>query len=88
MSAANRRALAGSRPATRMPVSGRTAAMASRCARAWTPVPMMASSVASARASSSVATADTAAVRISVTAEALSMASGSPVCALDSSTTP
>lgn len=49
---------------------------------------MMASSVASGRASSSVATADTAAVRISVTAEAFSSASGKPVPALDSSTTP
>ena len=88
MSSANRRALSGSRPVTRTRSSGRTAAIASRCDRACTPVPMMASSAASARASSSVATADTAAVRISVTADALSSASGSPVCALDSSTTP
>jgi hypothetical protein len=49
---------------------------------------MTASSVASGRASSPVATADTAAARISVMAEAFRMARGSPVCVLDSSTTP
>ena len=58
------------------------------CALACTPVPMTASSSASARASRSVATTETAAVRISVTAEAFSSATGSPVPPLDSSTTP
>ena len=58
------------------------------CALACTPVPMTASSAASGLASSSVATTETAAVRISVTAEAFSSATGSPVSPLDSSTTP
>ena len=58
-------------------------------ARAFlTPVPTMASSAAPGRASSPVATAETAAVRISVTADALTMASGSPVSAANSSTPP
>jgi hypothetical protein len=49
---------------------------------------MMASVVASGRASASVATADTAAVRISVTAEGLAIASGCPVRPSNSSTAP
>ncbi len=48
----------------------------------------MASSAGPGRASSPVATADTAAVRISVTADALTIASGSPVSAANSSTPP
>jgi hypothetical protein len=49
---------------------------------------MMASVVASGRARASVATADTAAVRTSVTAEALAIASGSPVPPSNRSTAP
>ncbi len=49
---------------------------------------MMASSLASARASSRVATTEAAAVRISVSADALMSACGSPVSGLDSRTTP
>ena len=49
---------------------------------------MMASTSASGLASASVATTDTAVVRILVTADAFSTASGSPVCVLDSSTMP
>jgi hypothetical protein len=49
---------------------------------------MMASSVASGRASARVATAEAAVVRISVTADAFMIATGSPVSSLDSSTAP
>ncbi len=49
---------------------------------------MMASWLASGRASSRVATTEAAAVRISVSADALMSACGSPVSGLDSSTTP
>ncbi len=79
---------ARSRPARRIPVSGLVEAMACACARACTPVPMMASSAARGLASSSVATAEVAAVLISVTADALTRASGSPVCTSNSSTPP
>ena len=72
----------------RIPVSGRVAASACACARPWTPVPMMASSAAPGRASRPVATAETAAVRISVIADAFTSASGSPVSAANSSTAP
>ena len=51
-------------------------------------MPITATRLAPARASCRVATTDAAAVRISVSADALITASGSPVCALDSSTTP
>ncbi len=72
----------------RIPVSGRVAASARACARAWTPVPMIASSAAPGLASRPVATAEVAAVRISVTADAFTSASGSPVSAANSSTPP
>ncbi len=49
---------------------------------------MIARTSASGAASSEVATAETAAVLISVTAEAFSTATGSPVRELDSSTMP
>ena len=48
-------------------------------ARACTPVPITARSAAPGRASTSVASTDTAAVRISVIAEPFSSARGSPV---------
>ncbi len=78
----------GPDPAILTSARGRLAAIARRCDLAWTPVPMIASTSASGLARASVATAETAAVLISVTAEAFSTASGSPVCGLDSSTTP
>ena len=87
-SAATSRVRARSRPASRIPVSVRVAAMACACARPCTPVPMMASSAAPGLASRSVATAETAAVLTSVMADALISASGSPVRTSDSSTPP
>ncbi len=62
--------------------------MAIRCDLACTPVPTIASTSASGRASRPVATAETAAVLTSVTAEALRTPSGWPVSSLDSSTMP
>ncbi len=87
-SAANLAAFAGAEPATLTSASGQVAAIAIRCDLACTPVPTIASTSASGVASSDVATAETAAVLISVTAEAFSTASGWPVCGLDSSTMP
>ena len=86
--AARRPAFSWSRPTSRTSASGRDRLSASTCARACTPVPMTASTAASGLASRAVATTDIAAVLISVTAEAFSSASGSPVRPLDSSTTP
>ncbi len=68
--------------------SGRTAAIASRWVRACTPAPRMASSPASGRASRSVATPDTAAVRIAVMAAPSMRALRRPVSASKSSTAP
>ncbi len=86
--AATSRARAWSRPVMRIPVSGRVAASARACACAWTPVPTIASSAAPGLASRPVATAEVAAVRISVTADAFTSASGSPVSAANSRTAP
>src|SRR6266540_7024943 len=64
---------------TRMRSSRRTEAIASRWLRAWVPAPTIARSRASGAASAWVATAETAAVRISVIAAASSTAVGTPV---------
>jgi hypothetical protein len=54
--------------------SSSTVLIASTWARAWTPAPNTATRFEPERASARVATADTAAVRISVTGEAFSTA--------------
>ena len=64
---------------TRTSRNVRTRRSASRWLRAWTPEPRMPSTAASGRASSRVATADTAAVRISVMSRPSIVTSGSPV---------
>ena len=87
-SAAKARACSGVRLQTRARANGLTFAIACRCDRAWTPEPRIASSCASSRASIRVATAETAAVRISVTADASSSARGAPVSPSNSSTPP
>ena len=66
----------------------RTSGIASRCDFACTPAPRIASVCASSRASSFVATAETAAVRMAVIAEAFMTASSSPVSPLCRSTAP
>src|SRR6266498_5713408 len=66
----------------------RTSDIATKCEWAWTPEPSIARLQASTRARKSVATPETAAVRMAVIAEALIMASSSPVSALKSSTPP
>ena len=71
-------ACAGVRLQTRMRPRRRTASIASRWDRAWTPDPRIARSLASSRAKRRVATADVAAVRIAVIARASTMASGRP----------
>ena len=60
-------------------MNSRTGISASRCDRAWTPAPRIASDVESSRASARVAEAVTAAVRISVIADASRIAVGTPV---------
>ena len=88
----SRRAKRAARPgfwlATRTLRMGRTASMASRCVRAWTPEPMIARSPASSRARSRVATPLTAAVRIAVIEVASMMARRLPVSASKSRTAP
>ena len=65
-----------------------SAAIASRCERACTPAPRIASSFASGLARARVATAETAAVRMAVTAEPSSTARSWPVSPSKSSTPP
>jgi len=76
LSAANRWALAAVRLHTRTRRSGRTARIAARWVRAWTPAPRMARSPALSRASARVATPLHAAVRIAVMLLASMIASG------------
>ena len=79
ISAANASAFARSRPATRISVKARTRGIACAWARAWTPVPRMASVVASSRARRRVDSAEPAAVRSAVIAVPSRNAVGSPV---------
>ena len=62
--------------------------MAAACQRAWTPAPNTVSTLASGRAKTSVASAETAAVRTEVTAAALRTAAGTPVAGSSISTSP
>ncbi len=73
---------------TRTCSQSRTPASDRRWALPWTPAPRIASTRASGLASARVATAVTAAVRISVTAEALRIAVGMPVSPSNSVTVP
>ena len=73
---------------TRTRRSGRTARMACRCVWACVPAPMMARSPASGRASRSVTSPLTAAVRMAVTAVASTMARSRPRWVSKNSTTP
>ena len=71
ISAARASAFSGSRPAMRISVKARTRGTACAWARAWTPVPRIASVVASSRARRRVARAEPAAVRRAVIAVAV-----------------
>lgn len=75
-SAASSAALAGSRPAMRIWRIGRTRHIARACDRAWTPVPRMASTLASSRASRRADKAEQAPVRTAVIAVPSSKATG------------
>src|SRR6266576_939166 len=66
ISSASASALDRSRPATRISLNARTRGNARACERAWTPVPRRASTSASSRARSRVASAEPAAVRAAV----------------------
>ena len=72
----------------RISASASTVRIASSCERAWTPPPRIATTLAPGRASARVATADTAAVRISVIADAFRSARSSPVSPSWSRTAP
>lgn len=85
---AKARARSGLRPKTRARRMGRATRIASKCVRAWTPVPMTARSAASSRASRRVATPETAAVRIAVMELASMTASSRPRSHSKSSTAP
>ena len=81
-------ALPGVRLQARTSSNGSTARIASRCERPWVPEPRIASVRLSGRASSRVATAVTAAVRMAVIAPALTSARVSPVSPSKSATNP
>ena len=76
---ANARVLCADRPQIRISRNGRTRGKARKCASAWTPVPKIARTSASARASASVAAAVAQAVRILVTGSASAMQLTAPV---------
>ena len=76
------------RDAMRIRSNGRASSIAAMCGCAWWPEPTIASSVASSRASSLVATPETAAVRIAVIADAFISARTSPVSPENSVTVP
>jgi hypothetical protein len=84
----NAAARSGARPQTTISAAGRIVRIASTCRRACTPVPRIATLVASGRARTRVATADTAAVRMAVTAVASTSASRQPLSPSCSRTAP
>ena len=85
---ANSCACSSGRLHTRTRRMGRTASMASRWPRACVPAPRIARSLASGRASSLVATPETAGVRMAVTEVASAMARRQPCSVSKSNTTP